>query len=555
VIEDLKHLAAGFIVKPFNSLLTEVLLDRAIERAALQRRLRKQPAEIARKVERQFSQRLETERFLVVKQIVDKLSTFIGRIAQDVQGGVRYFNEMPYFVAIHDRHGQVLAANRAYRMLLGRKVGDDSWSVYEGRAGTADGSPVNQAIQTSSAQESREIIRYRSGAKVPVIVHTAPVYNNDGEVELVLEVSAGTQDVDQLRDELLSTQQRYQLLFDAVPCYVAGLDRNLLFTTGNRLFVEEFGNKTGVAFRDVFFIDDDEFAASPIFMTLQDSKSQHGEMVLIGPNGRRYNMLVWTSPMTTRAGKLMQVLLIFLDITQIRELQSNLASLGLMIGSISHSIKGVLTGLDAGVYLLNKGFSKRDDTQIQSGLEIVRNIAERIRRMVMDILFCAKERELHYERVDIRGFAEEVVQTVKPYFSGKDLELVCDFESDLGVFEVDGGMLRSAIINVLENAADACAVEGGDQTRQVLFHIESNAEVVGILVEDNGIGMTPEQLKNLFTLFFSTKGSKGTGLGLFITDKIIRQHGGSITVDSAVGRGTRFGIMIPRKVKGREQSA
>jgi signal transduction histidine kinase/AmiR/NasT family two-component response regulator len=555
VIEDLKHLAAGFIVKPFNPLLTEVLLDRAIERAALHRRLRKQPAEITRKVERQFSKRLETERFLVVKQIVDKLSTFIGRIAQDVQGGVRYFNEMPYFVAIHDRHGQVLAANRAYRMLLGRKVGDDSWSVYEGRAGTADGSPVNRAIQTSSAQESREIIRYRSGAKVPVIVHTAPVYNNDGEVELVLEVSAGTQDVDQLRDELLSTQQRYQLLFDAVPCYVAGLDRNLLFTTGNRLFVEEFGNKAGVSFRDVFFIDDDEFAASPIFMTLQESKSQHGEMVLIGPNGRRYNMLVWTSPMTTRAGKLMQVLLIFLDITQIRELQSNLASLGLMIGSISHSIKGVLTGLDAGVYLLNRGFSKRDDTQIQNGLEIVRNIAERIRRMVMDILFCAKERELQYERVDIRGFAEEVVQTVKPYFSGKDIELVCDFESDLGVFEVDGGMLRSAIINVLENAAEACAVEGGDKKRQVLFHIESNAEVVGILVEDNGIGMTPEQLKNLFTLFFSTKGSKGTGLGLFITDKIIRQHGGTITVDSAVGRGTRFGIMIPRKVKGREQSA
>jgi len=109
---------------------------------------------------------------------------------------------------------------------------------------------VNQAIQTSSAQESREIIRYRSGAKVPVIVHTAPVYNNDGEVELVLEVSAGTQDVDQLRDELLSTQQRYQLLFDAVPCYVAGLDRNLLLRPATGWFVEEFGNKTGVAFRE-----------------------------------------------------------------------------------------------------------------------------------------------------------------------------------------------------------------------------------------------------------------------------------------------------------------
>ena len=553
VIEDLKHLAAGFIVKPFNPLLMEVLLDRAIERAALHRRLRKQPDEITRKVERQYSQRLETERFLVVKQIVDKLSAFIGRIAQDVQGGVRYFNEMPYFVAIHDRHGQVLAANRAYRTLLGRKVGDDSWSVYEGPAGTADGSPVNRAIQTASAQESREIVRYRSGARVPVIVHTAPVYNNDGEVELVLEVSAGTQDVGQLRDELQSTQQRYQLLFDAVPCYVAGLDRTLLFTTANRLFVEEFGNRTGVAFRDVFFIEDDEFAASPIFRTLQEGKSQHGEMVLIGPNGRRYNMLVWTSPMTTRSGKLMQVLLIFLDITQIRELQSNLASLGLMIGSLSHSIKGVLTSLDAGLYLLNRGFSNRDDAELKNGLEIVRHIAERIRKMVMDILFCAKERELHFERVDIRGFAEEVVHTVAPYYSARKVELVSEFESGLGAFEVNAGMLRTAIINIIENAADACAVEGAGegaaQKRRVLFHIESNAEVVGILVEDSGIGMSPEQLKNLFTLFFSTKGSKGTGLGLFITDKIIRQHGGTITVDSAVGRGTRFGIMLPRKAK------
>jgi signal transduction histidine kinase len=196
---------------------------------------------------------------------------------------------------------------------------------------------------------------------------------------------------------------------------------------------------------------------------------------------------------------------------------------------------------------LTRGFAKRDDDQIQSGLEIVRNIAERIRKMVMDILFCAKERELQYEHIDIRGFAEEVVRFVEPYFGSKDVELVSKYESALGVIEVDPGMLRSAIINVLENAADACAVEDAAQKRRVLFHIESNEEVVGILVEDNGIGMTPEQLKSLFTLFFSTKGSKGTGLGLFITDKIIRQHGGTITVDSTVGRGTRFGIMLPRR--------
>ena len=547
VIEDLKELAAGFLVKPFNPQLLDAHILRACERASQRRRLRELPKQVSERVERRCAQQLDAERFITVKQIVDKLSTFIGRIARDVEGGVRYFNEMPYFVSIHDRQGHVLAANRPCRLLLGRQVGDASWAVYDGGSGTAEDCPVGRTLSTLSALESRETLRYRSGAKVPVIVHTAPIYNNDGEVELVLEVSAGTQDVDQLRDELGSTQQRYQLLFDAVPCFVAGLDRRLAFTTANRLFVDEFGDKIGASFRDLFLIDDDAFAASPIEKTLKEGKPLHGEMDLTGPNGRRYNMLVWTAPMVTAAGKLMQVLLIFLDITQIRELQSNLASLGLMIGSISHSIKGVLTGLDAGVYLLNKGLFKRDDAQVQSGLEIVRNIAERIRKMVMDILFCAKERDLQRERIDIRTFAEDVVRTVQPLFNSKNVELVCEFDRNLGFFEVDASMLRSALINLLENAADACAAEGSAKSYRTVFGIEANAEVVGILVEDNGIGMTPEQLKNLFTVFFSTKGSKGTGLGLFIADKIIRQHDGTIVVDSAVGRGARFGIMIPRR--------
>jgi PAS domain S-box-containing protein len=373
-----------------------------------------------------------------------------------------------------------------------------------------------------------------------------------------LEVSAGTQDIDQLRDEARHTQQRYQMLFDAVPCYLAGLDRQLRFTTANRCFVQEFGDKTGVSFREVFRIEDDAFSASPIAKTFKEGKARHGEVVLTTAAGRRYHLLVWTSPMATAAGKLMQVLLIFLDITQIRELQSSLASLGLMIGSISHSIKGVLTGLDAGVYLLNKGFSKRDDAQIQSGLEIVRSMAERIRKMVLDILSCTKERELQYEPVDVRQFFEAVAHTVEPYFDAKAVDLVCTVDRDLGHFEVDPGLLESALVNVLENAAEACAAEGSAKSHRVVFQVEGNAEVVGFLVEDNGIGMTPEQLKNLFTVFFSTKGQKGTGLGLYIADRVIRQHGGTITVDSAAGRGSRFGILIPRrapKSEGKEQRA
>jgi len=112
VIEALKHLAA--VLSSNLSILSDGGSAGPGHRTgALHRRLRKQPAEIARKVERQFSQRLETERFLVVKQIVDKLSTFIGRIAQDVQGGVGI--SMKCLLRGHPRPAwQVLAANRAY---------------------------------------------------------------------------------------------------------------------------------------------------------------------------------------------------------------------------------------------------------------------------------------------------------------------------------------------------------------------------------------------------------------------------------------------------------
>jgi PAS domain S-box-containing protein len=553
VAEDAGQAAAAplpvdaILPKPASPDLIPLLLAGARERVALKRRLRRERRLAASRTERETARRVETERFLTVKQIVDKLSAFIGQIARDVEGGVRYFDEMPYFVAIHDRRGKVLAANRSYRVLLGRRPGDASAAVYEGRSAEPENSPVGRTLRTANAQESREIIRYRSGARVPAIVHTAPIYTDEGEVELVLEVSAGSRDVEDLRRSVGSSQQRYQLIFDSVPCFVAVLDREQRVAANNRAFVEEFGDKVGAAFRDIFLVEEEAFGASPVLRTLQNGRSSHGEMVLTGPNGRRYTLLVWAAPMSSAAGKLMQVLLIFLDVTQIRELQSNLSSLGLMIGSISHSIKGVLTGLDAGVYLLNKGFVKRDSSQMESGLDIVRRMVERIRRMILDILFCAKERELGRESVDVNRFAEDLLLSCRPYAAGKNVQLSGEVADGLGWFEVDPNLLRSAVNNLLENAVDACAVEGSLKDYRVVLHVEASAEAVGISVEDNGIGMTPEQLKNLFTVFFSTKGIQGTGLGLFITDRIIRRHGGDITVESSPGLGSRFCLLIPRK--------
>jgi signal transduction histidine kinase/FixJ family two-component response regulator len=544
----LKALMSDLIATPVNPDEMELALRAVMERIQLKRQLQREKRDIARKIRRRYVKQIETERFLTVKQILDKVSTIIGELAREVEGGVRYFNEIPYLIAIHDRRCRVVAANRAYRTLLGRRIGDASWEIYDGESRSRERCPVGRTLLSENALDLRETVCYRSGAKVPVIVHTAPIYNDDGTVKLVMEVSAGTRDIGQLKEDLRNTQQRYQLLFDAVPCYVAVLDREMRFTANNRRFIDEFGDQTGAVFREVFHIDPEKLKSTPMRKTFHDGKPHHGEMTLPTCGGRRYQTLVWTSPIFSAAGKLLQVLLIFIDITQIQALKSNLAFLGLMIASISHSIKGVLAGLDAGVYTLEQAIGRRDENGIREGLELAKHMAERIRKITLDILFYAKERELNCSAIDLRHFARDVVETVRPRYERHGIRLECDVEKAAGTFTADPGLLKAALVNFLENAVDACVADAKEKSdHRVVLKCESNPDAIGMSVEDNGLGMTPEQLKRLFKVFYSTKGIKGTGLGLFIADQIVRQHGGDIVVESSLGQGSRFCVRLPRK--------
>jgi signal transduction histidine kinase len=227
------------------------------------------------------------------------------------------------------------------------------------------------------------------------------------------------------------------------------------------------------------------------------------------------------------------------------ELQSHLSSLGLMLGSISHALKGLLTGLDAGVYMVDGGLAKGDTGQLSEGWEIVKQRIERIRRVVLDILFYSKKRELKRERMNAVMLAEEVAAAVAGKLADHGVVFVKDFDRDSGDLEVDPSYAQAALVNILENAADACSAEGGRRPPKVVFSLRRKKDRLEFDILDNGIGMDAATQEKLFTPFFSSKGDKGTGLGLFIANKIVEQHGGQITVSSAPGRGSLFRISLP----------
>jgi signal transduction histidine kinase len=198
------------------------------------------------------------------------------------------------------------------------------------------------------------------------------------------------------------------------------------------------------------------------------------------------------------------------------------------------------------MYLLETGLEKDKAERVEEGWQDLKSIVGRVRKLVHNILFFAKERELEPDRIGVVNFAEDVAATLAPRIKAKGIEYVCDFDATLEEIEIDAGVVRLALMNILENALDACTEDDVRKSHRIVFRAKQEEKQIVFEIEDNGIGMDCETRESLFTLFFSSKGDKGTGLGLFIANKVIDQHGGKITVDSTPGKGSNFRITIPR---------
>jgi signal transduction histidine kinase len=346
--------------------------------------------------------------------------------------------------------------------------------------------------------------------------------------------------------------RRLEGFFHNAPCYITIQGKECNIRAVNRRFVQDFGVKVGLPCYMVYRDDPQVRSAPcpncPLKKSIQDGAMHQSEMVMTNRRGEEVRLLVWTAPIHDENGSFQEIMMVSTDVTNFHKEREHLSHLGLMISTLSHSIKGLLTGMDGGLYLMSSGFRKKSTEEMEEGFEAVKHITARLRSLVLDILLYAKDRPLDWERVDALSFLEDVFQTMAPRIRVQGIHFVSSFDSGLDFFEVDAGIFRTALINLLENALDACVSDTEKEGHRIeMFGRESDdGNEVYIEIRDNGVGMDEETRRRMFTIFFSSKGRSGTGLGLFITSRIIHQHGGSIRVQSAPGEGTTFVLSMPK---------
>lgn len=222
-----------------------------------------------------------------------------------------------------------------------------------------------------------------------------------------------------------------------------------------------------------------------------------------------------------------------------------LAAMGQTIATLSHHIKNILQGIRGGSYLIDMGLNDHNEDLVRKGWHVVEKNQNKIYNLVMDMLTFSKERQPAHERADLNETVSDVIELMQSRAAECAVDLQYRPNSSLLPSNFDSEGIHRAVLNIVTNAIDA--VEGGENA-VVLVETGEHAEtgMVWVSVSDNGPGIPEDQRARIFQVFESTKGSRGTGLGLAVSQKILREHGGDISVESRPGAGSRFVLAWPR---------
>ena len=223
----------------------------------------------------------------------------------------------------------------------------------------------------------------------------------------------------------------------------------------------------------------------------------------------------------------------------------SIASLALLTAGVAHEIKNPLGALDLHVQLLNRFVKDKSIPDKSELFDLTQVLSEEIHRLndiVNNFLFSVRPLKSQKKPENLNEIVTEVIKIIQPEIDKKKMKVTFEPEEALDSLPLDKNYLKQCLINIIQNALHA--VDNNKEEPVLELKTSKDKKKVSLNIKDNGVGIEEKDLDNIFDPFFSTK-NKGTGLGLTIVYKIIKDHQGDILLTSEKGKGTEFQIDFP----------
>ena len=220
-----------------------------------------------------------------------------------------------------------------------------------------------------------------------------------------------------------------------------------------------------------------------------------------------------------------------------------LAAVGETTAALSHSIKNILQALRGGADVVEMGFRSNNLPQATKGWRIVDRNLDKIYNLTLNLLAYSRPREPRLEMVNPRTIINECLELVAAVANERGAMVVADVDEAMPAVPMDPSGMHQVIMNLLSNALDAVQPQQGLIRIEARYDAENRQSTIEVI--DNGSGIPASMMRHMFELFHSTKGNRGTGIGLAVAKKIVDEHEGSISVKSAPGEGTTFTVRLP----------
>lgn len=255
------------------------------------------------------------------------------------------------------------------------------------------------------------------------------------------------------------------------------------------------------------------------------------------------------SPLRNDAGEEIGTIVIFQDLTELREMESRLkreerlAAVGRLAAGIAHEIRNPLASISGSIEMLRSGLAvESEDRRL---MDIILRETDRLDGLITEFLNYVKPVKHRMDRVDLENIVREIAESLRASDAGRNVTLVLPPDGSLEPVRGDRDHLKQVAWNLLLNAVQATRGKGRVEIRGNRSRLGRSGEVVILEVTDDGVGIAPDDLPRIFEPFFTTK-ERGTGLGLAMVHKVIEGHGGHIEVESEPGHGATFRVVLAR---------